>query len=63
MKAIALLALSVPLLAGPRAAALPAWVSALPLWEWHAIPNTALSSVEPTPRPLGITGPASKIVA
>ncbi|HEX7897490.1 MAG TPA: hypothetical protein VF950_07000 [Planctomycetota bacterium] len=63
MKAIVLLALSVPLLASPRAAALPAWVSALPLWEWHAIPNTALSSVEPTPRPLGITGPASKIVA
>ena len=63
MKAFAVLALSIPLLASSRPAALPAWVGALPLWEWHAIPNTALSSVEPTPRPLGITGPASKIIA
>jgi hypothetical protein len=46
-------------------AALPAWVSALPLWQWYDIPNTALSSVEPTDAntaPVrGITGPASKI--
>lgn len=58
-----LIAVAALLLATPRAAAPPAWVSALPLWEWHAIPNTALSSVEPTPRPIGITGPASKIIA
>jgi hypothetical protein len=31
------------------------------LWHWHAIPNTQLSSVDPTPRPLGNTGPSSKI--
>ena len=69
MKSIAVLGLSFLLLApgaaspSPLAQALPSWVSALPLWEWHPIPNTALSSVEPTPRPLGITGPVSKIVA
>ncbi len=45
--------------AGP----LPAWVSALPLWHWHEIPNTALSSVDPSPQPLGINGPKSKIDA
>lgn len=44
-------------------AALPTWVSNLPLWQWYAIPNTALSSVEPSPRPCGNTGPASKIEA
>jgi hypothetical protein len=60
MKAIAL---AVLLLAPAPTAALPAWVDALPLWQWHAIPDTALSSVEPSPRPLGITGPASKIIA
>jgi hypothetical protein len=62
MKAFAGLTLAFLLLTGarPPAAALPAWVSALPLWQWH---HTALSSVEPTPRPLGITGPASKIIA
>jgi hypothetical protein len=42
---------------------LPAWVAALPLWQWYEIPNTALSSVDPSPRPLGITGPSSKIDA
>ncbi len=41
----------------------PAWVSALPLWHWHEIPNTALSSVDPAIQPLGITGPRSKIEA
>lgn len=40
---------------------LPTWVANLPLWRWHQIPNTALSSVEPSPRPLGSTGPRSKI--
>lgn len=28
---------------------LPTWVSNLPFWQWYAIPNTALSSVEPNP--------------
>lgn len=41
----------------------PSWVTALPLFEWYEIPNTALSSVEPTPRPGGGTGPQAKIVA
>jgi len=41
----------------------PAWVRALPLWRWHEIPNTALSSVDPSPRPLGSTGARSKIEA
>jgi hypothetical protein len=38
-------------------------VAALPLWHWHAIPNTALSSVDPAVRALGVTGPSSKINA
>lgn len=46
---------------GGGSAALPGWVSALPLWEWHEIPNTALSSVQPDPVPLGNTGAKSKI--
>lgn len=40
---------------------LPAWVTAHAVWEWFEIPNTALSSVDPSPRPLGNTGPSSKI--
>jgi hypothetical protein len=69
MKPAAAIALAILLLAPacPGSAAqtpsLPAWVGSLPLWQWYPIPNTALSSVEPTPRPLGITGPASKIIA
>lgn len=43
--------------------ALPAWVAALPLWQWYEIPNTALSSVNPSVRALGVTGPTSKIDA
>lgn len=43
------------------ATSLPAWVSNLPLWQWYQIPNTALSSVAPSPRPIGNTGPSSKI--
>ncbi|MBK5205115.1 MAG: hypothetical protein JJD98_06825, partial [Polaromonas sp.] len=35
----------------------------LPLWQWHEIPNTALSSVDPAVRALGVTGPSSKIIA
>ncbi|MGZ3814603.1 MAG: hypothetical protein ACXVA0_22910, partial [Mucilaginibacter sp.] len=38
-------------------------MSNLPLWQWYAIPNTALSSVAPSPQPCGATGPQSKIVA
>jgi hypothetical protein len=36
-------------------------VANLPLWQWYAIPGTALSAVEPLVRPLGNTGPQSKI--
>lgn len=47
----------------PSEGTIPAWVAALPLWQWYEIPNTALSSVDPTVRPLGGTGPSSKIDA
>src|SRR4051812_21785772 len=33
---------------GERKSSLPSWVSALPLWQWFEIPNTALSSAPPT---------------
>lgn len=46
----------------PRSS-LPAWVAALPLWQWYQIPNTALSSVAPSPQPSGNTGPQSKLYA
>ncbi len=42
---------------------LPDWVANLALWQWHEIPNTALASVNPATRALGITGPRSKIDA
>ena len=42
---------------------IPAWVTSLPLLQWYQIPNTKLSDVAPTPQSLGITGPASKIIA
>lgn len=42
---------------------LPEWVATLPLWHWYEIPNTALSSVDPAIRALGVTGPRSKIDA
>jgi hypothetical protein len=45
------------------AVALPAWARNLQPWQWAAIPGTALSSVEPAPRPLGNSGPSSKILA
>lgn len=35
----------------------------MPLWQWHEIPNTALSSVQPSPVPYGGSGPQSKIDA
>lgn len=47
----------------PAPSGVPAWVAALPLWQWYSIPNTALSSVAPAIQPLGATGPQSKIVA
>ena len=47
----------------PATGPLPAWVADLALWHWHEIPNTALSSVDPATRSLGITGPRSKIDA
>ena len=47
--------------ASSPSAGLPSWVARLPLWRWHQIPNTSLASVEPIPRPPGITGPSSKI--
>ncbi len=47
----------------PATGALPNWVDNLPLWQWHEIPNTALSSVDPAVRSLGNTGPRSKIDA
>ena len=54
----------VPPSASPAATGtLPLWVATLPLWQWHEIPNTALSSVDPAVRPLGNTGPRSKIDA
>jgi len=33
------------------------------MWQWSEIPGTALASVEPSPRPIGATGPRSKIDA
>jgi hypothetical protein len=41
----------------------PAWVANLPLWQWYQIPGTALSSVDPATKSLGITGPSAKIDA
>jgi hypothetical protein len=31
--------------------------------QWYEIPGTALSSIDPSPRPPGATGPASKVIA
>lgn len=45
--------------AGPSS--LPGWVTSLAPYEWYSIPNTALSSIAPSPTPLGITGPSTKI--
>ncbi len=47
----------------PPLAGVPAWVSALSPGEWHQIPNTSMSGIEPSPRPPGNTGPASKVIA
>jgi len=42
---------------------LPAWVNALAIGQWYQIPNTAMSSVDPSPRPPGASGPQSKVIA
>jgi len=42
---------------------LPAWVNALAIGQWLSVPNTALSSVAPSPVPAGNTGPQSKVIA
>lgn len=43
--------------------AYPLWRQGMTPWTWYEIPNTALSSVAPSPTPPGISGPSSKIVA
>ncbi|MBI3348050.1 MAG: hypothetical protein HY020_12685 [Burkholderiales bacterium] len=47
--------------ATPPVATLPAWAKGLAAWQWAPIAGTALSKIEPNPRPLGITGPSAKI--
>ena len=47
----------------PPAVVLPAWVSALAIGQWTAIPNTSMSSVAPSTTPAGNTGPQSKVIA
>src|SRR4029079_191699 len=47
----------------PPLANLPAWVNALGVGQWTQIPNTHMSSVEPSPVPAGNTGPNSKVIA
>lgn len=44
-----------------RGESVPAWLEGRPLWEWFEIPGTALSSVPPSPVPVGYNGPRSKI--
>lgn len=44
-----------------RPGLMPSWVTALPLWQWYGIPNTALSSVAPAIPALGNNGPGAKI--
>lgn len=47
----------------PPPGSLPAWVNALAAGQWFQIPNTAMSSVQPSPSPSGNTGPQSKVIA
>lgn len=42
---------------------MPQWAASLQRWQWAQIAGTALSSVEPAVRPLGNSGPRSKIEA
>jgi hypothetical protein len=46
-----------------QAQPIPAWVDALAVGEWYAIPDTAMSSIEPDPEPPGASGAASKVIA
>jgi hypothetical protein len=41
----------------------PSWVAGLSVGQWYRIPNTAISSVDPSPEPDGLTGPSSKVIA
>lgn len=43
--------------------ALPAYMAGKPLWEWFDVPNTALSSIAPSPTPWGAVGPRAKVDA
>jgi hypothetical protein len=45
----------------PRPLVLPAWVTALAVNQAYQIPNTNLSSVQPSPIPPGNSGPTSKV--
>jgi len=47
----------------PAASTVPSWVANLSLWQWHQIPGTQLSSVDPIPKPLGVGGSRMKIDA
>jgi hypothetical protein len=40
---------------------LPAWVNALAIGQWYEIPNTSISSVDPSPTPPGVEGPSAKV--
>lgn len=42
---------------------LPTWAAGVSVMQWSTIPNSALSSVAPSPTPAGFVGPASKITA
>jgi hypothetical protein len=45
--------------APPPLTQLPAWVTALAIGQWGQIPNTALSSVDPSPMPAGNFSPTN----
>lgn len=45
----------------PPLANLPAWMAGMAIGEWRQVPNTVMSSIEPSTIPSGITGPRSKV--
>src|SRR5712671_522863 len=47
----------------PPLANLPAWMNGLAVGVWLEIPSTSLSSIDPSPLPLGNLGPAAKVEA
>jgi hypothetical protein len=47
----------------PLPVVLPDWVNVLAIGAWYQIPNTSMQSIEPSPTPLGTTGPSSKVIA